>query len=220
MHEISHPGRAASADDPPSVESLQAELAAERARTREVDHRAKNTLQLVSSLLLLASRRDAGPETRRTLEAMHRRVCALAAVHRDLLAAPSPDRFDLTQLVRDQATALARSVREGASVQLELDAVEIDTAAACPLALILNELLVNALAHASRDGRIPQVAVRLQRGAGEAFTLAVTDDGPGPAAAAPAGFGLTLVQLLSRQIAAKFMLEDAQPGLRAIVLKA
>ena len=200
---------------PQSVEQLQNELAIERSRAREVDHRAKNTLQLVASLLLLGSRRCAEGETRRTLKAMHQRVGALAAVHRNLLDAERPDGFDLTRLVREHVGALARSYGK-AEVRLELDTVEAPPASAAPMALIVNELTLNALEHGGTDGRPPAVTVRLLKH-GDGFSLEVQDDGAGPAAVQDGGFGLHVVRLLAQQLSADFELADARPGLRAVV---
>lgn len=217
MHEASERGLSTPPGEPSGI--IEAELARERARTREVDHRAKNSLQLVTSLLLLQSRRSVHEETRRVLTAMHQRVSALAAVHRDFMDAPHPDRFDLTRFVREQVAALAQQ-REAGTVRLELEPVEVDAAAAPALALILNELTVNALAHAAADGREPRVTLGLQKANG-GFKLSVEDDGPGLSpASAGAGFGLTMVRLLAQQLNARFTLEDAQPGLRAVVTTA
>jgi two-component sensor histidine kinase len=199
-----------------SVEALQAALEAERARAREIDHRAKNSLQLVASLLLLLSRRSAEAETRKGLAAMYQRISAIAAVHRNLLDSERPDRCDLTQLIREHVEALAKTHGEGAQVRLELEPVEVAAAAASPLALIVNELTLNALTHTRAGGHAPTVTVRLcKRGAG--FAVEVQDDGPGPAAVKDGGFGLHVVKLLSQQLSAAFELKDAQPGLRAVV---
>lgn len=199
-----------------TVEALQAALEREREHAREVDHRAKNSLQLVSSLLLLLGRRSAAPETQRALKAMHQRVSAVAAVHREILDAPHPDRFNLTGFVRDHVSVLARA-QDGAAAHLELDPVEVSAAQACPMALIVNELAQNALTHGAAPGRPAEVTVRLEA-VGDGFRLTVQDQGPGlPSNAAEGGFGLFMTRLLAKQIGAEVAWEDAQPGLRAVV---
>lgn len=205
-------------EDAPSVEALQAALAAQRAALREVEHRAKNSLQLVCSLLQLLGRRTPNEETRAALKSMAQRINAIAAVHRDFMDAERSDRFDLTRFVREQAPALAQSVGQGAVIRLDLDAVQVDARAACPLALIASELILNALRHGARAGAPPSASVRLRReGDGDGFVLSVEDEGPGPEAATAPGFGLTMVRLLAQQIAAEFTLAAAQPGSRAVV---
>jgi two-component sensor histidine kinase len=201
----------------PTIEALQAALEFERARTREIDHRAKNSLQLVSSMLLLQSRRSLEPETQKALKAMYQRVSALAAVHRHLLQAGQSDSFDLSRFVHEHAAAVAQARGEGAAVRLDLDRVTLDASQAGPTALIVNELTLNALTHGATAGREPEANVVLRR-AGGGFVLTVQDQGPGlPPAAEQAGFGLTMVKLLAQQLSGSVTFEDAHPGLRAVV---
>lgn len=202
-------------EDATTVEALQAALERERERVREVDHRAKNSLQLVSSLLLLLGRRSGTPETQRALQAMHQRVGAVAAVHREILDAPHPDRFNLTAFVREHVSALARAQRSGV-VHLELDPVDVPTSQACPMALMINELAQNALTHGAAPGRPAEVTIRLAS-VGDGFALTVQDEGPGLPGAAEGGFGLFMTRLLTQQLGAEIAWEDAQPGLRAVV---
>jgi two-component sensor histidine kinase len=213
MMEICEGGRS----DAQAVQSLEAALARERARTREVDHRAKNSLQIVSSLLLLLSRRSAEAETRQALKAMHQRVSAIAAVHREILDSDSPDSFDLARFVREHVAALAQARGEDAAVRLDLASVEVDAARACPIALI-------ALTHGSPPGRPPLADVVLAP-AGSGFALTVQDQGAGLPASAErgefgGGFGLAMVKLLAQQISANVAFEDARPGLRVVVTAA
>jgi len=200
--------------DPPSREALQAELERERARVREIDHRAKNSLQLAGSLALLTARRTDTAETQATLKALHQRIAAIAAVHRGFLDGPRPGRFDLTAFLAEHLPTLARSGPREASLDLDLEPVEIAASAAAPLALIVGELVGNALQH---GGPTPQVRVSLAR-EGDGFRLAVADRGPGLAdPQAAEAFGLTIVRLMAQQLRASLVFEDAQPGLRALV---
>jgi two-component sensor histidine kinase len=199
---------------PVSGEDLAAELEKARERAREIDHRARNSLQLVGSLVMLAGRRTAAPETQRLLKSLHQRIGAIGAVHRGFMDSPSPDRFDLARHLRDQIATVARTAPPEAELRLDIEAVEVASAAAVPLALIVQELTANALAH---SGPAPKVAVSLKRD-GDGLRLAVGDRGPGLAADREAqGFGLTIVRLMAQQLRAELAFEDAQPGLQAIV---
>jgi two-component sensor histidine kinase len=191
-----------------------AELELERARVREIDHRAKNSLQLAGSLALLSARRAPSAETQAALNALHRRIAAVAAVHHGFLESPAPGRFDLTAFLRDQVATLTRTAPPDTAVDLDLEPVEVPSASAAPLALIVNELVGNALAY---SGPAPRVRISLaQRDGG--CRLAVADSGPGlPANGAGEGFGLTIVRLMAQQLRAELAFEDAQPGLRALV---
>ncbi|CAN7561212.1 sensor histidine kinase [Phenylobacterium sp. LjRoot225] len=203
--------------EPTTVEALQAALDRERERAREVDHRAKNSLQLVSSLLLLQGRRSAAPETQRAMKAMHQRVGAVAAVHREILDAPDSDRFNLTAFIREHVSTLARAQGGGAVVHLDLAPVEVSAAQACPMALMVNELAQNALTHGAATGRPAEVTVRLEP-VGGGFALTVQDEGPGlPPGSADGGFGLFMTRLLTQQLGADVAWKDAQPGLQVVV---
>lgn len=198
------------------IESLRQALAAQGELQREADHRVKNNLQLISSLVMLHGRRAADDGARRALRAVQQRVTAVSAAHRHVTRDSGGERVDLAALVRELAGDLAAAAgREGIQITLELEPVLVAARDAAPLALILNEALGNALAHAFPDGRPGRIAVTLRRTDG-AFELAVADDGVGQASA-DAGFGRTILQLLSQQLRARLETHDAQPGLRVAV---
>jgi two-component sensor histidine kinase len=198
--------------DEERLQELEAALQGERARAREIDHRARNSLQLAGSLLLLMGRRATEPSTQRTLRSLHQRIGAIASAHHGFLDSPAPNRFDFTRHLREQLASLARAAPPGARLDMDLEPVVVPSNAAVPLALVVNELVGNAFAHA---GPAPQVTVTL-RPAGAACRLTVQDDGPGLAAEAT-GFGMTVVKLLVQQLRAELAFENAQPGLRAVV---
>jgi len=222
MHTVSDGGSREAADAPAaSVEALRAELARERARVREIDHRARNSLQLASSLILLLGRSCTHEETRRTLKSLHHKIAALGMVHRGFLETAEPGRFDLTGCLREQAEALAHGAASSAELKLDLEPVQVAASAAAPLILIATELASNALAHAAVGGRPARVRLTLRRRGEHGCMLAVEDDGPGlPAGAESAGFGLTMVRLLAQQLNARLAFESSQPGLRAVVTTA
>ncbi|HVI32386.1 PAS domain-containing protein [Phenylobacterium sp.] len=202
------------------VRAGELELALEQKTSllHEVDHRVKNNLQLISSLLLLQTRRTRDEGTRQALRSMLERVGAIATVHRRLFQGGDVQRFDVSDFLRDLANDLAASARrDDLELRLDLEPVAIPASQAAPLALVANELLSNALRHAYPEGQAGQITIRCQRRDGE-FDLEVVDSGVGlPPSGDRGGFGLTIVQLLSQQLKARLSLEDAQPGVRAVV---
>jgi PAS domain S-box-containing protein len=202
------------------VRTRELELALEEKTTllHEVDHRVKNNLQLISSLLLLQARRAADEGTRRALRSMLERVAAIATVHRRLFQGEDVQRFDVADFLRDLAGDLAGAAkRDDLQLRLELQPVAVPAAQAAPLALVANELLSNALRHAYPTGQAGIITVAVRPRPGE-FDLVVADAGAGMTPeAARSGFGLTIVQLLAQQLKARLSLDDAQPGLRAVV---
>ena len=85
------------------------------------------------------------------------------------------------------------------------------SSSAAPLALVINELLTNALRHAFPEGRPGRIAVSLAN-QGEACVLTIADDGVGLSGAP--GFGSTIVKLLSQQLHAEFSSTEGHPGTR------
>ncbi len=199
------------------TETLRQALAAQAELQREADHRVKNTLQLISSLVLLHGRRTTDPGAKRALKAVQQRVTAVSVAHRHVVRTAGVEEVELSSLVRELAGDLAAAAgREGIEISLDLEALTVPARHSAPLALILNEALVNALAHAFPDGRPGRIALSLRRAEG-GFELAVTDDGVGPPAPGGDGFGRTILQLLAQQLRAKLETTDAQPGLRVAV---
>jgi len=185
----------------------------------EVDHRVKNNLQLISSLLLLQNRRVTDPALKASLRGMLGRVNAIATVHRRLFQSEDVERFDVSAFIRDMVADLMGSAgRDDIEMQLDLERVDIAAAKAAPLALVVNELLTNALRHGFPEGHGGRIFVGVSRLNGE-FRIEITDNGVGVDKAGKAtGFGLTIVQLLCQQLKAKCETTDAEPGARVVVL--
>jgi two-component sensor histidine kinase len=198
------------------IETLRQALAAQAELQREADHRVKNTLQLISSLVLLHGRRAQDDGVKRALKAVQSRVTAVSVAHRHVVRTAGVEEVELSALVRELASDLAAAGREGIEVAMSLEPVTIAARQAAPLALILNEALGNALAHAFPDGRAGRIALTLRR-TGDAIELSVADNGIGAPAGGSDGFGRMILQLLAQQLHARLETTDAQPGLRVAV---
>jgi two-component system, sensor histidine kinase PdtaS len=183
----------------------------------EINHRTKNSLQLVASLLRLESRDIGDPEGRRRFVEASTRVNSIAAVHDGLDRTADLRRVHLVPLVRRLCEDLAhlRSREDDVVVALAAD-VAIDTDRAIPLAIIVNELVTNALKFGRRGGDSARVAVSLTADTADALALTVADRGPGlPAGFSmdrPPGLGLQLVKALVRQIGGEVALDTGGGG--------
>ncbi|MDE2486563.1 MAG: sensor histidine kinase [Alphaproteobacteria bacterium] len=197
---------------------LEAELEQATARLRELDHRIKNDLQLIGSVLVLQLRRlGEGPE-RAAIRGALERVNAVAAVHRRLDVAGDPAHFEASALIHDLVEEiLAAARRSDVAVRFALSPATVPSRQAAPLALITGELVHNALRHAFPD-RPGEIEVRFGPEEG-LLRLSVRDDGVGlpDGAPAPGGFGATLVGLLAQQLRGRYELVEAHPGVRAVV---
>lgn len=199
------------------ADALERALQQKTALLHEVDHRVKNNLQLISSLLLLQARRTEDEAVRNALRAMLERVSAVATVHRRLFQSDDIEHFDVADFLRDLTGDLAGAAgRNDVQIRLDLEHVAIPAAQAAPLALVANELIGNALKHAFPKGRAGVVSVTTRRDT-DGFSMAVADDGAGRDAGVAPGFGTTIIELLSRQLRGRIEIEDADPGVRAML---
>jgi two-component sensor histidine kinase len=171
---------------------------------REVHHRVKNNLQIVSSLLTMqAQNLGDGPAAGALTEAVHR-VRSMAFVHRQLYGTDHLARVDLGAYAQALGQSLVSSLDPAATVAFAVEPVEVAVDTAVPCGLVLNELLTNALKH----GRSPDGSCHLRvevRGDGDGFVLSVGDRGPGfaPRSAAPTSLGMQLIRTLGRQVRGK-----------------
>ncbi|MGR4867021.1 histidine kinase dimerization/phosphoacceptor domain -containing protein [Caulobacter sp. LARHSG274] len=188
----------------------------------EVDHRVKNNLQLISSLLLLQNRRVTDPAVKASLRGMLERVSAIATVHRRLFQSEDVERFDVSAFVRDLVSDMVGGARrDDIQVKLDLQRVDIAASKAAPLALVISELFSNALRHAFPTGRGGEIFVGVARADGD-LRIEIADDGVGIENAAKpgdsgAGFGLTIIQLLCQQLKARAETSSTESGTRVVV---
>ena len=161
-------------------------LVSKDATIREIHHRVKNNLQTISSLLRLQGRRLESEEAKSAIDESVRRIRAIALVH-ETLASESSDDVNLTEV----AGMLARTVQESFTsperpIRLEVvgEAGLIPSDVVTPLAVVLNELLQNAVDHAFPDDLLPMkdggglVEIFLSRDS-EHIRMVVRDNGIG-----------------------------------------
>jgi len=158
-------------------------LLSKDATIREIHHRVKNNLQTVASLLRIQSRRMRTEEGREALQESVRRIGSIALVH-ETLSEDARQRvtFDVVakRLVDTVAAGFTDPTRRITTI-IEGSAGELAPQLASPLALVLSELLQNAIEHAYGPGSAgATLTVRLDRGPAT-FTMEVQDDGPGVA---------------------------------------
>lgn len=189
---------------------------ADAASAREAEHRARNALQLISSLILLQGRHSPDAAAGPAMASLLTRVAAVSAAHRHTVRVENREQVDVAALIRDIVGDLAKSAgRDGVMIDLSLEPILAPGPLAPPLALWVNETVGNALSHAFPDGRTGRVRVVLRQDAA-ALELCVEDDGAGRASST-SGFGLTVVRLMVQQIRGQPGIADLQPGLRVSV---
>lgn len=174
---------------------------------KEVHHRVKNNLQVVSSLLGLQAWHFKDTRLRQALEDSQNRVLSIALVHENLYRSKDLAQVEFSDYVRSLVDNLPRSSSAGTEVSVTQDVekcrLSIETAVPC--GLIINELVTNALKHAFPGGRRGGIRVELQRVDLSNWMLRVADDGIGLPESIDMGstksLGLELVSLLVKQLA-------------------
>jgi len=149
---------------------------------REIHHRVKNNLQVISSLLALQAGYTDDDHANQLFRESQNRVRSMALVHERLYQSHDLARIDFAEYVHELVGRLFRSyVIDQDKVQLEItaDAVYLDIDMAIPCGLIINELVSNALKHAFPDERHGKVMVNLRTDSNGLHTIIVRDDGVG-----------------------------------------
>lgn len=197
---------------------LQAALDQKTVLLNEVDHRVKNNLQLISSLVVLQLRRTEDPVVKAALQDVLGRVNAVATVHRRLFQGDDVARFEVSNFVRDLIADLSGVVAErGIVVELDLEPVSVPASKAAPLSLVLHEIIGERLREgfAGRDGGT--LSVRVYRHTAY-YCVVVQDDGDFQGRTGdPSSAGRYIVDLLARQLKAELKWEQIDPGTRVVI---
>lgn len=193
---------------------LEHALEAKTLLLQELDHRVKNNLAMIGSLLRLQARVSVNRVVAARLEEMLQRVDALGSVHRRLYQTAELTRFDAGAFLHGLAAELFAAARlTHVTLEADIQPIEISPSNASALGLVLNEVLTNAVKHAFAGGRAGTLRLRTRTEAGTAL-IDIYDDGPGMPATAAKGLGRTLIERLSRQLGIQASWTDMAPGTR------
>ena len=209
-------------------EALRQSLGEKEMLLKEIHHRVKNNLQIISSLLGLQTRKITSPVAHAALLDMRNRVRSMGLIHEHLYRSETLAAVDLSAYLKRLCEQLFHALAASpGSIELRLDLapVRLPIDQAIPCGLLVNELVSNALKHAFPDGRAGQVRVELQPLAGvPGVCLRVADNGAG----LPPDFnlsrvtslGLQLVSSLTRQLGGRLAIHRTEGTLFEVVLGA
>jgi two-component sensor histidine kinase len=194
-------------------EALQKLLDQRTALLHELDHRVKNNLQLLLSLIGIEIRQAEDEQVRQVLGRMKERMQALAAAHLDLYDGKGSARFDASRFAKGLCEELTSSLRDVTiEPEFEIENVEVEAAKAAPMALLFNEIVVNALSHAYRErhGKL-KLALRIRSGT---LLFQLSDDAfsPEEKQAAQNSASGTVLRALSRQLDAHVEWPSGEPA--------
>jgi PAS domain S-box-containing protein len=187
-------------------EKIKASLLEKETMLKEIHHRVKNNLQVISSLLDLQSSYLQDEKVREIFQSSRNRVNAMANIHTLLYQSEDLARIDFGAFIRDLTGRLQQSygiAESPAEIHVNVSDVSLTIETSVPCGLILNELVTNALKHAFPQGREGKVNISM-KAEGDQFTLTVSDNGIGFPEAVDfqntKSLGLELVNLLVGQM--------------------
>lgn len=195
---------------------------------REIHHRVKNNMAVISGLLALQSDKINDPELKAVLEDNRQRIRSMALIHEKLYQSKQFGQIDIkayiTGLVNDLMASYHLQHRAIETI-FDLHDIRIDIDTAIPCGLIINELMTNALKYAFGNRETGEIRICFKRrGPDEGYILSIGDNGGGlPESLDPAGtdtLGLQLVHVLTRQLrgAITFLSNaDGRPGTEVII---
>lgn len=179
---------------------------------KELHHRVKNNLQIVSSLLNLQGYRVRDEQGSAALRESQLRVQAMSLMHQRLYQVDDVSLINFRLYLTDLAETLMKAYGYNPDdfdldIQVEQEMLDVDTV--MPLGLLVNEIMTNAFKYAYKNLARPSLQIRLT-GREQQLDLTVADNGPGIPAGIPAGggFGQQLIQALTKQLKGSYTLEN------------
>ncbi|NRB46027.1 MAG: tetratricopeptide repeat protein [Saprospiraceae bacterium] len=187
---------------------------------KEIHHRVKNNLEMVSSLLKLQSVKTKDQEAKEVMRASQNRVQSMGILHQKLYQGENLGSIEMLDYFQNLSENIvdAFGANDKVEVQYDMDRVELDVDTAVPIGLIVNELLTNSLKYAFPEDRKGKIELSLKEMDEKQLQLVVADNGVGQTAGASpkgTGFGSQLVQLLTSQLQGS-MQADYSRGTRLV----
>ena len=183
-------------------DALMASLREKEVLLREIHHRVKNNMQIISSLLNLQAREIADPAVAQMFKESQGRIRAMAFVHERLYRSKDLSRVGLSEYIGSLLAHLSRIYLVDAArirFETEIEDIALEISTAIPCGLLINELVTNSLKHAFPGDRAGTIRLEMRRRSaegGDRFLLRVADDGVG----FPQGVDFQMTESLGMQI--------------------
>ncbi len=196
-------------------EQIKASLEEKTVMLKEIHHRVKNNMQVISSLLNMQANQIEDERLQELFRESQNRIRAMSLVHEKLYQAPDLALIDFDNYLRSLTATIFRSLhKSGIELVVKAKDIYLDVNTAIPCGLIVNELVSNALKYAFPNDRPGRIHVTCSQTAAGTFVLTVQDDGIGFPTEIDFGktesLGLQLVNISTRQLQGNIELERGQ----------
>jgi two-component sensor histidine kinase len=185
---------------------------------REVNHRVKNNLQVVASLLRMRARTGQTAESRAAIRDAHARIEAIALVHRRIYEEEAVEQVELGVFLGELLEHLRKSIGSETiliEVTGDMRGIRLATDRAVSLALLITELVTNAIEHAFEGRAGGEIEISLKARPDGGVDLCIADNGIGfDPTAGRRGTGIDLAELLARQLGGELRFKASGTGTR------
>jgi predicted ATPase/two-component sensor histidine kinase len=190
-------------------ESLRLTLAEREILLKEIHHRVRNNMEIISGLLQLQISNTTDPKTLDILKESQNRIDSMVLIHKKLSASANLGEIDLADYISNLATSLLTSyqfIPNTVTLELRIDPVTLNIDQATPCGLVVNELISNALKHAFPNGRIGVIQIDLHTVSNAQLELIIRDNGVG----LPESIDLTSAQSLGLSLVRDLVIEQLE----------
>jgi signal transduction histidine kinase len=186
------------------IAAAQRELLIKETMLSEINHRVKNNLQFISSLVSFTTKEVSDLRTLERLETLKARVRSLGAIH-NLLYGANAATIDgggfVMELSREIRAAYAM---DKVDIVVDAEAMPLELERAIPLGLLINEALLNSFKHAFGDTKAPRIAIKLRHNGDGHANLIVADNGSGVREKRSGSSGMRLMGAFAAQLGGRF----------------
>jgi two-component sensor histidine kinase len=192
---------------------------------KEIHHRVKNNLQIISSLLNTQSAYLENSEAQAAIRDSQNRMHAIAIVHQRLYQSNDLTRVSFSSYLRELVQSICDSFQSDVSIEFGYDVMDVylNTAESVPIGLMLNEAITNSIKYAFKETLHPKIFISLTGTSGEVFELTIRDNGTG----LPDDFdidsctslGINLMAGLAEQLSGKFYIRSDGGTIITVIFK-
>jgi len=203
---------------------IQNSLLEKETLLKEVHHRVKNNMQIITSLLSLQANTNINNAIKEQFNACQYRINSMATIHEMLYQSEVFSRIEYSSYLQQLITHLINSIKgidNNITLQLQSDDINLNIDTAIPLGLLINEIVTNALKYGIKNNDSGIISVNIEKIEGIHYRLEIGDNGVGISktnnSTTKKSLGLKLINRLSSQLGGKFEQDNSKKGTHYIL---